>query len=276
MKKISVMTSALSALSLAVVLGGCSDQKTASDAAAEKVQGVPAAETGSAPVKASAKPVVINQKNEALDFSFAYPAEAAAIAGLARQLDADGARQLDEAQKAANEDVKNSKENDYPLRQHVFAQKWQLVAQTPRFLSLSSDIETYTGGAHGMVNFATLLWDKEKAASLDPVDIFTSKAAYDSAVSKSFCDGIAAAKRAKGIEPNEAADGVFESCPKASEHTLWLGSSDGKLLDRLTIGITAYVVGPYVEGNYRIDVPMNSALKNAVKPEYAAFVGVKR
>lgn len=222
-----------------------------------------------------AKPFLTQQKSEALDFTYGYSAQAANIAELASHLDGQARQQLREAEKAAGDDMANSKANNFPLRQHSFAQTWQTVTQTPRFLSLSSDIETYTGGAHGMVNFDTLLWDRQQAKVMDPLDIFTSKAAYDSAVTKDFCDGIRAAKKAKGIEPNEAADGMFESCPKASEQTLWLGSSDGQKFDRLTIGITAYLVGPYSEGNYRIDVPMSAALVRAVKPEYAAFVRAK-
>ncbi len=49
---------------------------------------------------------------------------------------------------------------------------------------------------------------------------------------------------------------------------MWLGSSDGKYLDRLTIGIAPYEIGPYAEGNYKINVPVTGALVKVVKPEY--------
>ncbi len=139
---------------------------------------------------------------------------------------------------------------------------------TPRFLSLSSDISTYTGGAHGMTSFDTLIWDRNRAIRLKPLDLFTSGEAFDAAIRKPFCDAIVRAKAARGIAPSDDPDGIFDKCPAASTQTVWLGSSDGKYLDRLTIGIAPYEIGPYAEGNYKINVPVTGALVKVVKPEY--------
>ncbi len=270
---------AFPALALAMLVSACSGSGDAPPVAPEVKGGnvtAPAPAQAAAESASDAEPFLVKKDNEALDFAYGYPAEAAAIAGLASYLDKDAEKKLAEAQKAGNDDVKAAKDNGFPVRQHMFSQIWQRVAQTPKFLSLSSDVETYTGGAHGMVNFDSMLWDRQKNTVLRPLDIFTSADAFNSAISQPFCKGIASAKKAKGIDPTPDKDGVFESCPKAAEHTIWLGSSDGQALDRLTIGITAYVVGPYVEGNYRIDVPMSAALVRAVKPEYAAYVRAAR
>lgn len=279
----SLTSVAFPAVALAMLVSACSGNASAPPAGTAGENGAKdakAAETKAASTagagQASAAPLLVKKENEALDFTYGYPVEAAAIPALASYLDADAEKKLVDTQKAGNEDVKSAKENNFPVRQHMFSQIWQRVAQTPKFLSLSSDVETYTGGAHGMVNFDSLLWDREKKIVLRPVDIFTSAAAFDAAISEPFCKAIISAKRKKGIDPQMDKDGVFESCPKATEQTIWMGSSDGQALDRLTIGITAYVVGPYAEGSYKIDVPMNAALVRAVKPEYAAFVKEKR
>jgi hypothetical protein len=158
---------------------------------------------------------------------------------------------------------------DFPYRAHSHLQAWQRVTSTPRFLSLSAEIGTYTGGAHGMTNFDTLLWDRNRRKQLKPLDLFTSGEAFDAAIKDSFCAGIKRAKAAKGIVADEAPDSVFAKCPPASAQTVWLGSSDGRYLDRMTIAIAPYEVGAFAEGSYKINVPVTGALVRALKDEYA-------
>src|SRR3546814_1897827 len=86
-------------------------------------------------------------------------------------------------------------------------QTWERVTSTPRFLSLSAEIGTYAGGAHGMQSFDTLIWDRNRRKRMKPLDLFQSSAAFDAAVRDAFCAGIKRAKAAKGIE--EAPDSVF-------------------------------------------------------------------
>src|SRR3546814_9432441 len=74
-------------------------------------------------------------------------------------------------------------------------------------LSLSAEIGTYAGGAHGMQSFDTLIWDRNRRKRIKPLDLFQSSAAFDAAVRDAFCAGIKRAKAAKGIE--EAPDSVF-------------------------------------------------------------------
>ena len=50
---------------------------------------------------------------------------------------------------------------------------------------------------------------------------------------------------------------------------MWLGSSDGRYLDRLTIAIAPYEIGAYAEGSYKINLPMTGALVKVVRQEYA-------
>src|SRR3546814_4152812 len=81
-----------------------------------------------------------------------------------------------------------------------------------------------------MQSFDTLIWDRNRRKRMKPLDLFQSSAAFDAAVRDAFCAGIKRAKAAKGIE--EAPDSVFAECPPASAQTVWLGSSDGRYLDR--------------------------------------------
>lgn len=262
------------AVPLLMTIAACSaetDQQAAQD------DGVAATknEAGSG-ASAAAKASLVEQKGEALEFTYSYPAVAAAIPKLAAHLDKDRESKRAQTNSDALDAQADAKANGYPVHTHIFTQKWEKVAQTPRFLSLSSDVETYTGGAHGMVNFQAILWDRKDDVAVNPLDIFTSASAFDIAVEREFCAGIVAEKKKRGIEPLEADNEIFEACPRASQQTLWLGSSDGQQMDRMTIAIPAYIVGPYAEGNYRINVPISQAVAQVVKPQYAADVRAKK
>lgn len=257
-------------LSGALFLAACSGH---SDNPSDKVAaaGVPGAPPTAAADIAAKNAVAsdVKESNDLLEFAYSYPADAARIAKLAEWLDTDRATRREALATAAQRDKGLAEKQGYPYRAHSHLQSWKRVANTPRFLSLSSEIWTYTGGAHGMTAFETLLWDRNRAARLKPLDLFSSAEAFDAAIRDDFCAGIARAKAAKGVEPTADNDNVFAKCPPASAQTVWLGSSDGRYLDRLTIAIAPYEVGPYVEGSYMINLPMTAALARALKPEYA-------
>lgn len=258
---------AVPALALVAALAACSpsNDKANTDVTNQGTESAAAAPQAS----------LVEQKDEALDFAFGYPAEAAAIPQLATLLN----KERDELRAAttaeANQAMADAKTSNFPVRQYVLKQIWQKVAETPRFLSLSTEVESYTGGAHGMVSFAAKLWDRQKNVAVQPMDIFTSASAFDAAVKTPFCDGIIAAKKQKGIEIDTNPDSPFDLCPRASAQTVWLGSSDGQTLNRMTVAIGPYEVGPYAEGSYHIDIPITLAIARVVKPEYADAVTAK-
>jgi hypothetical protein len=257
-------------LGAALLLAGCSEPEPtpAEKVAAAAVPGAPP--EGAADIAAkNARASNVEEKTDLIEFSYAYPREAAAIPDLAAWLDGDRATKRDALIAAARRDKAAAEKGGYPYRTPSHLQTWQRITDTPRFLSLSAEIDTYAGGAHGMQGFATLIWDRNRQKLLQPLDLFSSGEAFDAAIRESFCAGIRRAKAAKGIVADEAPDSVFAKCPPASAQTVWLGSSDGRYLDRVTIAIAPYEVGPYAEGSYKINVPMSGALVRAVKGEYA-------
>ncbi|MDZ3833402.1 MAG: DUF3298 and DUF4163 domain-containing protein [Sphingopyxis sp.] len=211
----------------------------------------------------------MTEKNDLVEFAYSYPREAAAIPKLAALLDADRSAKRGALIRDAERDKQSADKEGFPYHAHSHQETWKLVTNTPRFVSLSSEIGTYTGGAHGMATFDTLIWDRNRAMRLKPLDLFVDGAAFDAAIRDEFCAAIVRAKKTKGISIEKDSGGPFASCPPASAQTIWIGSSDGKYLDRLTIAIAPYEIGPYAEGSYTINVPVTSALVKAVKPEYA-------
>ena len=253
-----------------LLLAGCSEEKPtpAEKVAAATVPGAPPG--GSADVVAKNAPAsTVKESNDLIEFAYSYPKEAAAIPELAGALDSDRSARREALVAAAQRDKAAAEKGDFPYRPHSHLQAWQRVTGTPRFLSLSAEIDSYAGGAHGMESFDTLIWDRNRRKQLKPLDLFESGEAFDAAIRDPFCAGIQRAKAAKGIMADETPDGPFSKCPPASAQTVWLGSSDGRFLDRMTIAIGPYEIGPYAEGSYRINVPVTGALVKAVKDEFA-------
>ena len=253
-----------------LLLAGCSEDEPtrAEKVAAAAVPGAPP--DGAADVVAKNAPAsAVKERNDLIEFAYAYPREAAAIPELAAWLDGDRVAKRDALIAAAQRDKAAAEKGEFPYRAHSHLQAWQRVTNTRRFLSLSAEIETYMGGAHGMTGFDTLIWDRNRRKRLKPLDLFTSGEAFDAAIRDTFCAGIKRAKAAKGITAEAAPDSVFAKCPPASAQTVWLGSSDGRYLDRMTVAIAPYEIGSFAEGSYKINVPVTGVLVRAVKDEYA-------
>ncbi|WP_317152962.1 DUF4163 domain-containing protein [Sphingopyxis indica] len=262
-------SSAALVLTGALFAAGCSEkpQSPAEKMAAASVPGAPpdgakdlaAKEVTESEVKLS---------NDLVEFAYAYPREAARIPDLAAWLDNDREKQREALIKTAKRDKDDAEKNGFPYHPHSHLQTWKRVASTPRFLSLSAEIDTYMGGAHGMHSFDSLVWDRNHAKRLKPLDLFESGEAFDRAVNDDLCAGVERAKAAKGIDWSRDPDSSFGQCPSASAQTIWLGSTDGKYLDRMTIAIAPYEVGPYAEGSYTINLPVTAAVVHALKDEY--------
>lgn len=269
---LSLRSAAALAPAILLLLAACSSepaQTTAEKAAAASVPGAPPGAVDDVKV-ANATASEVKESSDLMEFSYAYPLEAAKIPKLAEWLDADRAANRDALIAESRRDRAAAEKGGFPYRPHSHLQSWKRITDTPRFLSLSSEISTYTGGAHGMRTFGTLLWDRNSGKRRSPLDLFTSGTAFDSAIRDDFCAAITRAKAAKGIQLSaEGEDSVFAKCPPASAQTVWLGSSDGRHLDRLTIAIAPYEIGAYAEGDYRINVPVTAGLIRALKPEFA-------
>ncbi|MEP9401651.1 DUF4163 domain-containing protein [Sphingomonas sp. VNH70] len=204
------------------------------------------------------------------DFTYRYPPQAARIAPLKAWLEADKARLRTATARDAAEDRQEAKRGGFPFRKYETQREWKLVTDTPRFLSLSSQLYTYTGGAHGGTASGGMVWDKRAGRRLDPRALFVSNAALQAAVMPAWCKWmVAERKRRVGV----GADQMFGKCPAIKDVTVLLGSSNGRAFDRIGVIADQYLVGSYAEGQYETTLPVTAAVLRAVKPEYrAAFV----
>lgn len=267
-------------LGAALLLSACSspDQPVAAQTATASATAAAPAPTASASATASATSggaVMVESDNGALAFSYKHPAEVGAVPELAAMLRAEADTSRTEAQRMALEDRASARTDGYSFNPHSLGVEWQVVTQTPRFLSLSSSFYTFTGGAHGNYGFQGLVWDREKVARLAATDLFVSKAALKAAVLKPFCTALDDERRKKGIEKPEE-ESVFPRCvDPVGEATIVLGSTSRRKFDRIGFLMDPYVAGSYAEGSYEVTLPVTAAILAAVRPEYRADFAVR-
>ncbi|HEX7782326.1 MAG TPA: DUF4163 domain-containing protein [Sphingobium sp.] len=230
---------------------------------------------GPADKGSQAKAFRLEDKSDALDFSYSYPAQAAAIPAVASKLADQMGKTKADALKAAESDRKSAGESGYPFRQHSLQTTWKLHADTPRFLALLGESYVYTGGAHGMTAWAGLLWDKQAAKDIPVTALMTSQAAFAAAITTPFCNALDDARAKKRGEPVKRGADDFSICVDPMKQVLVPEAGKGGGVDRIRVVIGPYEAGPYAEGSYEIDVPVDAAMMQAIKPEYrAAFVMV--
>lgn len=227
-----------------------------------------ASATATSETRASGARAVSEETDDYL-FEYSYPAEAGNIPELAALLDSrleevrtQLATQAAEGREAAGDD-------GFPFNKYSATIEWQVVADTPRFLSLSANVSDYTGGAHGMYGFDTLVWDKEAKARLDPVDFFTALDALDAVVSADLCEMLNRERaERRGAPVPEGSEEWMDACVKLSDTTLLLGSSNGRAFNRIGVQIGPYVAGPYAEGAYEFTLPVSAKVLAVVADEY--------
>ena len=215
-------------------------------------------------------------ENDLYEFGYAYPAKADAIPGLKALLD----KRLEAAQAelaaGAKTDQAEAAKNAYPYRKHSSEVTWKVVTDLPRWLSLSADMYDYSGGAHGMSFFDGLLWDREQNMARTAADLFLSKAALSSELRQPFCAALdkERAKR-RGAPVNRNSGDQFDECIDPVEHTIILGSSNGRTFDRIGVLVEPYAAGSYAEGTFDITLPVTSAMLAVVKPAYRSEFSAK-
>lgn len=261
-------------LATLLLAGGCQGEPDAPTTAttAPEAQVVAAdAEASEAPTEAPppASGRAVEVSNDLYEFSYAYPDAVGAIPGFAALLDT----RLEEARgqliSSARDDRAAAQKDGYPYRPHSFGAKWSVVTDLPDWLSLSAELYTYSGGAHGMSAFDALLWDRRAGTARKPADLFASMDALRAAIRVPFCDALDREREKRRGEPVRRDSGqMFSECIDPVAQTLILGSTNGKTFDRIGILVGPYEAGPYAEGTYEVTLPVTGKVMATLKPQY--------
>ncbi len=260
----------------AAALAACS---SADDVERELGQGAVAAASGasSSAEAGSGGAVEIERETDDYIFGYSWPQEAGQQPKLAERLRAEADTAEADLAKAAAEARRESQEDAFPFRQQSLGKEWRVVAELPRWLSLSAEIATYTGGAHGNVGYDALVWDKQGETAREPLDFFRSVGNLENAIQRRFCEVLNGERaRRRGELVAQDSEDMFEQCPKLEELTVLLGSSNGREFNRIGLIAAPYVAGPYAEGSYEVTLAVDTSVLDAVKPEYTRFFALGR
>jgi hypothetical protein len=227
-------------------------------------------------VSAAPKNTVFETKGNGYTFSYSYPKVVEQFPVLKAQLDKERKGILAEVKAEGSAWIKDRPADYGGMTLHRDT-SWQQVTNVPGYLSLTVDEYRFDGGAHGNYERGSIIWDKAAGKQIVPIDMFSSKAAFDTLVQTPFCDKLDIERSHKRdgekIDRSQTEDWM-QACPIPSDYTIILGSSDGKKFNRFSVYIGPYGAGPYSEGDYEIDLAVTSALLAAVKPAYLSAFAV--
>lgn len=219
--------------------------------------------------------VAVKAETKAYTFEYSYPAAAAAIPALKARLDRAAAKaraELADLTKPEPGAPADPRELSYD-----HTTNWSVVTNLPGWLSLSAQHYEFTGGAHGMVWFSGLLWDKAANRERAVTDLFTSKAALKAAIGAPFCAALDRERAKRREAPvNRASGDMFDACIDPLEEVLILGSADRQRFTRIGVLVAPYSAGPWAEGAYEVTLPVTPAVLRAVKPQFRAAFAAGR
>lgn len=210
-----------------------------------------------------------DEKTGMREFSYSWPRQVSAIPELKAAFEADYKQQLTTQKNDWADALADCPGDFVSCRNNYLSLEWQVVADTPRFLSLSSNISTYTGGAHGNYGRGTAIWDRKTGERLETLQIFKSPAALEKTLGRPVCEQLNRERtKRRGAPVVEDPSDWSSACVSMVDAVLFLGSSNGEAFDRIGVYYGPYVAGPYAEGDFEFTMPVTERVLDAVNPGY--------
>jgi hypothetical protein len=208
------------------------------------------------------------RNNAALEFSYEWPAEAAAIPALDTRFYKQAKKDLAEAQANAREDEQLAKEQKRDFNGHFYSMVWTTAGQTPRLLSLESQFDVFEGGAHPNHSYDALLWDRTFRREIKIEDQYILASSFAALTRQPYCKALAK-EQSKRRDGEKLDLPEFNACPKYSDLAIAPvdKDKDGRF-DTFQFAASPYVAGPYAEGEYENELPVTRQLIAALKPAY--------
>jgi hypothetical protein len=198
---------------MAAAVAACPGPKGPDPDATPSATPTPAPTASATATAASNGARAVSEETDDFLFEYSYPSEAGRVPELAglldRRLDRNRAELATESEKARRE----ARSNGFPYNKHSYTAQWKVVADLPGWLSLSEDVSTYTGGAHGNYTMQSLVWDKQAGKALEAIALFASPQALEEALGERFCTGLDRERaRRRGAPIAEGSDDQFDQC----------------------------------------------------------------
>ena len=135
----------------------------------------------------NAKAVKIERNSADLEFTYEYPAEAAAIPALDGRFRAEAAKEYNRHLKLGREDKKLYRQQQRGSVTDFYSKVWSSAGETRRLLSLQYQHGTYTGGAHPNTDYGALLWDRKLNRAIALSGLFLRSSAFESLTRAAYC-----------------------------------------------------------------------------------------
>ncbi len=229
-----------------------------------------------APAATTAVPAIdllIEHHDSDLDFSWFAAPQAATQPALLKLMRGETLHELAKARVAAANDRK-ARPADAPFFKHQFGESWTRAAETPRLLVLSAELDTFTGGAHGMHGFDAVIWDKQDAERLRFADLFDGWSKARALLTASYCKALDEERKRRRPEPFTGA--MFNDCPAIDRQVLVpTGDVDGRVI-AIKMLIGPYEAGPYAEGSYELLLDLPPEVVSLVKASYRPAFGYRQ
>jgi hypothetical protein len=249
---------------LAVLLAACGQQ----GAVPQENRSIDA--TGKQPVAVQppAKPFSAVIANDLYEFTFGWPAEAAAIPELAGRFRRDMADARAELVAGAEEGKALRDKDGMDFQPHSSSTVYETAGQSQQLLSLRLDAGGYTGGAHGNSGVRALLWDRQARREINFADLFAEQANRDRLLTQRWCDSLNSARQEKRGEP-VGGGGMFDDCPSLDDIAIVPADADkdGRF-EKLHLVASPYVAGPWAEGAYEVELAVTPELVAGMKSRF--------
>ena len=211
---------------------------------------------------AAPRATAIKQSTPSLRFLHSYPAQAAAIPGLAALLRKEGLERLAEARL-------DSKVVSFPPRNgpDEVEQVWEVSADTADLLALSSTASTYQdGAAHGYFSYHTLIWGRSAGRPLKLSELFSDRSGV-AMLLEALCAKLISERETRWRERGNGRPGPM-ACPKADETDIAPVAPRGGRIRSFLMRLTGdETPDGYAGGSYEIEAPATAALVALVKPD---------
>lgn len=208
-------------------------------------------------------------------FAFAYPKAVERVPAL----DAEVRREAVLAEAWIADQARQAQAEGRETPRMTYEALWQVDAILPEIAAASASISHYTGGAHGGLEYRTILLDRRSGSRIEIADIFSPgffgtrllghRLWGERAVQRAFCRALAAAVRSR--RDDAAAD---LHCPPIEEQPVTLLCGPGGRIEALRALLNPYVAGSWAEGPYEVDVPIDAAMMSVIKPRLRPAFGL--
>lgn len=230
------------------------------------------------PTLASPPAYAVEQASDLLVYRLEYPVEVAAIPALADAIRAQAEQQKAENLKLAAEDKAGRAKDGYPFYAYEQSDAIAVLGKTDRLLSLADDWFLSSGGAHPNHGTKALLWDIALGAEIAVDALLDGGAdALAALYRERYCAALDVERKARRQGEDQAPDASdpFWQCPKFADIAILpKGPAEGGPMTILVFHANPYVAGPYVEGDYDVELPVTAAFVAALKPDYRSSFSV--